>query len=214
MNKFKTAGFLGTILFGMAVVAAEAVAEPIEIVALGDSLVAGYGLASGESFPEQLEAALQERGHDVTVVNAGVSGDTASDGLARLEWSVPASADVVIVEFGGNDAMRGIDPGVTRAAVTEIVATLKGRGHAVLLAGMQAPRNFGDTYTREFDSIFPDVAAEYDVSLYPFFLEGIALDSAYNLPDGIHPSAGGVAAIVESILPAVEELIAEVGAGD
>jgi acyl-CoA thioesterase-1 len=182
-------------------------AAPVSIVALGDSLTAGYGLEPGEGFPEQLEAALKERGHDVTVANAGVSGDTASDGLARLEWSVPAEADIVIVELGANDALRGIDPAVTRQALAGILAKLAERDQAALLVGMMAPRNLGDAYTEEFDAIYPELAARYGVPLYPFFLEGVATDPALNQGDGLHPTAAGVAVIVENILPHVEELV-------
>jgi acyl-CoA thioesterase-1 len=178
------------------------------IVALGDSLTAGYGPGPGESFPEQLEAALRARGHDVVVANAGVSGDTASDGLARLEWSVPADADLIIVELGSNDALRGIDPAVTRRALSEIVAKLKGRGQAVLLAGMLAPRNLGEDYAKAFDAIYPEIAAEYDVPLVPFFLEGVATEASLNQADGLHPNAAGVAKIVENVLPQVEEALA------
>ena len=182
-------------------------AEPVSIVALGDSLTAGYGLGPGEAFPEQLEAALRARGRDVSVTNAGVSGDTASDGLARLDWSVPADADIVIVELGANDALRGLDPAVTRNALSKILAKLKARGQKVLLAGMLAPRNLGEAYAREFDSIYADLAAQFRVPLYPFFLEGVAGDRRLNQGDGIHPTAAGIARIVTSILPEVEELV-------
>jgi acyl-CoA thioesterase-1 len=216
MNKFKTTRLLAAALVAGALAgfAPPAVAEPVEIVALGDSLSAGFGLAPGEAFPEQLQAALRERGHDVNVANAGVSGDTASDGLARLEWSVPAEADIVIVELGANDALRGIDPAVTRNALSKIVSILKGRGQAVLLAGMLAPRNLGGEYAAEFDAIYPALAAEHDVALYPFFLEGVATVAGLNQPDGAHPTAQGIAVIVASILPAVEALIAKVAAVD
>jgi acyl-CoA thioesterase-1 len=187
-------------------------AAPVSIVALGDSLTAGYGLDPGEAFPEQLERALRERGHDVTVANAGVSGDTASDGLARLEWSVPADADIVIVELGANDALRGIDPKVTREALTRIVDALKQRGQTVLLAGMLAPPNLGRDYGSAFNSIYPDLAARFDVPLYPFFLEGVAAQRSLNQADGIHPTAQGVDRIVQGILPAVEKLVAASGA--
>jgi len=216
MNKFKTLRLLATALVAGAFsgVAAPAAAEPVEIVAFGDSLSAGFGLGPGEAFPEQLQEALRERGHDVNVANAGVSGDTASDGLARLEWSVPADADIVIVELGANDALRGIDPSVTRQALSEIVAKLKARGQAVLLAGMHAPRNLGHSYIEQFDTIYADIAREENVALYPFFLEGVATVAALNQPDGTHPTAQGIAIIVESILPDVEALIAEVIATD
>jgi acyl-CoA thioesterase-1 len=182
-------------------------AEPVRIVALGDSLTAGYGVGPGESFPEQLQAALSERGHEVEVANAGVSGDTASDGLARLEWSVPAEADIVIVELGANDALRGIDPAVTKDALDKILGKLAGRGQPVLLAGMQAPRNLGEDYTAEFDAIYPELAASHQVAFYPFFLNGVATDAALNQADGMHPNAAGVAKIVETILPKVEALM-------
>ncbi len=211
MKNFKTAGFLGrhALAAGLAFTPLSvAAAQPVSIVALGDSLTAGYGVGPGESFPEQLEAALRERGHDVTVANAGVSGDTASDGLARLDWSVPADAEIVIVELGANDALRGIDPAVTQNALSQILAKLRERGQAVLLAGMLAPRNLGDEYVAEFDAIYPGLAAEYSVPLMPFFLEGVAADRSLNQPDGLHPTAAGVARIVENILPEVEKLVA------
>lgn len=181
--------------------------ETTRIVVLGDSLSAGYGLAPNEAFPSQLEAALVDRGHAVTIVNAGVSGDTASGGLARLEWSVPPDADAVIVELGANDALRGIDPEVTRKALDEIVVRLKARGQAVLLAGMLAPPNMGDHYADQFGSIFGQIAEKHEISLYPFFLDGVAGNLDLNLPDGIHPTAEGIAIIVKKILPDVERLI-------
>jgi acyl-CoA thioesterase I len=216
MNKFKTRCAAGGALVAGALVvfSAPAAAEPVEIVAFGDSLMAGYGLGPGESFPEQLEAALRARGHDVTVANAAVSGDTASDGLARLEWSIPAEADIVIVELGANDALRGMDPAATRQALSEIVEKLKARGQAVLLAGMLAPRNLGHSYVEQFDPIYPDLAAKYGVPLYPFFLEGVATEAGLNQADGQHPTAEGIAVIVESILPDVEALVATQAAGD
>ena len=215
----KTSNIFGR-LAGFAIAAAiaaashpSAAADPVSIVALGDSLTAGYGLGPGESFPEQLETALRERGYDVAVANAGVSGDTASDGLARLEWSVPADADIVIVELGANDALRGIDPAVTRASLSKIVATLRERGQAVLLAGMLAPRNLGEGYADKFDVIYPELAAEHGVPLMPFFLEGVAADRNLNQSDGMHPTKAGVAKIVENVLPAVQELVAAAAAG-
>ncbi len=190
-----------------------AAAKPVAIVVLGDSLSAGLGLLPGESFPDQLQAALKAEGRDVTVANAGVSGDTAADGLARLDWSVPADTDIVIVELGANDALRGIDPALTKKALSEIVAKLKARGQAVLLAGMLAPRNLGDAYDKEFDAIYPELAAEYGVPLYPFFLAGVATDPALNQADGMHPTAEGVAKIVGGILPDVEKLVTAAAAG-
>lgn len=178
-----------------------------KIVVLGDSLTAGYGLAPGESFPDQLKAALEARGHAVNIVDAGVSGDTASGGLARLEWSVPPDADAVIVELGANDALRGIDPAVTRNALEEIVVRLKARGQTVLLAGMQAPPNMGDRYADQFNPIYGQIAEKHQVDFYPFFLDGVAGNLGLNQPDGIHPTAEGIAIIVRKILPHVESLV-------
>ena len=215
MKKIKITGLLPALAVAAAVSAAsvpQARAEPVSIVAFGDSLTAGYGLDPGQAFPEQLERALRGRGLDVTVANAGVSGDTASNGLARLEWSVPADADLVIVELGANDALRGIDPAITRKALSAIVAKLQGRGQGVLLAGMLAPRNMGDRFAAEFNAIYPDLAAEYGVPLYPFFLAGVAANRSLNLPDGIHPTAEGIAKIVDAMLPQVEALVKQAGA--
>jgi acyl-CoA thioesterase-1 len=214
MNKFKMPLIRAAALAAamLAVVVSAAAADTVEIVALGDSLTAGYGLDPGGAFPEQLQAALVAHGHDVTVANAGVSGDTATDGLARLEWSVPAEADIVIVELGANDALRGIDPAVTRQALDEIIAKLQARDQTVLLAGMLAPRNLGDSYAAAFDAIYPELATQHGVALYPFFLEGVATDRSLNQSDGMHPTAEGVAKIVDAIVPTVEGLIADVTA--
>lgn len=184
--------------------------EALRIVALGDSLTAGYGLAPGEGFPAQLQAALKERGHDVEIVDAGVSGDTSTGGLSRLDWSVPDEADGVIVELGANDALRGIPPDLTRQSLEAIVGRLTERGKAVLLAGMKAPPNMGDDYAGRFDAIYPDLAGEHDIILYPFFLDGVAGNLSLNQPDGIHPTAEGIGVIVEGMLPKVEELISRI----
>ncbi|MEJ1161848.1 arylesterase [Prosthecomicrobium sp. N25] len=189
-----------------------AAADPIRILALGDSLTAGYGLPPGDAFPVRLEEALKARGHHVRVINAGVSGDTADQGFARLDWALAEGADAAIVEFGANDALRGIDPKVTRQAIDGIVGTLTGRGIPVLLAGMLAPRNMGPAYQAAYDPIFPEVAARYGVIFDPFFLEGVVLDPALNQRDGIHPNRAGVDRIVARILPKVEELIGRVRA--
>ena len=182
-------------------------AAPLRIVALGDSLTAGYQLAPTDAFPAKLQAALRAKGYDVEVVNAGVSGDTAANGLARLDWSVPAETDAVIVELGANDMLRGFDPARTRAALSEILGRLKARGLPVLLAGMLASANLGPDYVAAFDAIYPDLARNYGALLYPFFLDGVALDQAYTLPDGLHPTARGVDVIVARILPSVEALM-------
>jgi acyl-CoA thioesterase-1 len=189
-----------------------AAAEPLRIVALGDSLTAGLGLAEKQAFPAKLEAALRAKGHDVELINAGVSGDTASGGLARLDWSVPDNANAVILELGANDALRAVDPATTRKALDAILKNLKARKIAVLLAGMQAPRNMGLDYNAAFDRIYPELAKTYGVLLYPFFLDGVAADTKLNQRDGIHPTAEGVDVIVERILPFVEKLIAQAGA--
>lgn len=183
-------------------------AEPLRLVALGDSLTAGYLLPSGAAFPDQLQKALQARGHAVEIANAGVSGDTATQGLERLDWSAPDGTRGVIVELGANDALRGIDPAVTRKALDIIVTRLKARGIAVMLAGMLSPRNMGSDYARAFDAIFPELAARHGVPLYPFFLDGIAGNPKLNLKDGIHPTTEGVGVIVQRILPSVEAFLA------
>jgi acyl-CoA thioesterase-1 len=180
------------------------------IVALGDSLTAGFGLAYDQSFPAQLEAALKARGIDAKIVNAGVSGDTAAAGLARLEWALPDDASAVIIELGANDALQGLPPAGTKAALAAIIEKVQAKGLPILLAGMEAPRNLGKDYVETFGAIYPDLAARYGLILYPFFLEGAALDRELMLNDGLHPNAKGVAAIVENILPKVEELLARV----
>ena len=187
-------------------------AEPVTIMALGDSLTAGYGLEPGEGFPAQLEAALREGGYDVSVIDAGVSGDTSSGGLARLDWSLDPATDAVIVELGANDALRGIDPTVTEASLDGILQNLSDRGLPVLLAGMIAPPNMGATYGEAFNPIFARLAASHDAIHYPFFLDGVAGNPELNLPDGIHPTAEGIALIVERILPYVEDLLSRVAA--
>jgi len=194
-----------TVAFAAAAGAAD---QPVRIVALGDSLTAGLGLARADAFPAKLEAALRAKGIAVTIENAGVSGDTTSGGLARLDWSVPEGTDAVILELGANDALRGLDPQAARTALEAIVKRLKARRIAVLLAGMLAPRNLGADYARAFDPIYPDLAKTYDLVLYPFFLDGVAADRALNQGDGLHPTAAGVDAIVARILPKAEELVA------
>ena len=182
--------------------------RPAVIVAFGDSLAAGLGLPQDQAFPAQLEAALKARGHDVRVINAGVYGDTASAALKRLDWALPEDASAVIVELGGNDALQGIPPEGTKQALEAILRKLQARGLPVLLAGMEAPRNMGNDYVEEFRAIYADLAKRYDVIFYPFFLEGAALNDGMMQGDGIHPNAAGVAAIVDNIMPKVDELLA------
>jgi acyl-CoA thioesterase-1 len=182
-------------------------AKPIRIVAFGDSLTAGFGLKPRHSFPAQLQKVLKARSHDVVVVNAGVSGDTTAAGLERIAWAVPDGTDAVILEFGGNDALRGIDPKETRANLEKIIDSLKERNISILLAGIRAPANWGETYSKAFDSIFPDLADEYGLVFYPFFLDGVVLDPKLNQNDGLHPNSKGISEIIKRIVPSVEELI-------
>ncbi len=204
-----TARILLTVLLAFAGLL-PAVAEPLRIVALGDSLTAGLGLPRAEGFVAKLEAALRAKGHDVEVVDAGVSGDTASDGLARLDWSVGDDAGAVIVELGSNDALRGVDPKITRDALDRLLARLAERKLPVLLAGMQAPPNLGADYGEAFNAMYAELAERHGALLYPFFLDGVAADRSLNQADGMHPNALGVTKIVERLLPSVEELIGRV----
>jgi acyl-CoA thioesterase-1 len=202
------AGFAAGMMPGVATAAD----RPVRIVALGDSLTAGFNLPASAAFPAKLGKALKEKGLAVEIVNAGVSGDTTSGGLARLDWSVPDGTDAVIVELGANDMLRGIGPAVTRRALEEIVRRLTERRIPVLLAGMLAVPSLGAEYVYGFDAIYPELAAKYDLLLYPFFLEGVAADPKLNQRDGLHPTAAGVDKIVAGILPKAEELVARVRA--
>lgn len=182
------------------------------IVTYGDSLSAGYQLSEKDAFPVQLEKALKARGHDVRVVNASVSGDTTAAGLARFDWSFPDKADVVILELGANDALRGLDPKTTRANLDKLLVKIKSKGAEPLLAGMLAPRNMGAKFSQAFDRIYPELAAKHDVLLYPFFLFDVVGKRELNLDDGLHPNPEGVKMIVTQILPKVEELLTRVAA--
>ncbi|WP_372441155.1 arylesterase [Microvirga arvi] len=188
--------------------AAQAQGQPIRLVALGDSLSAGYGLPQEAAFPVVLERALKAKGYKVEIANAGVSGDTSSGGLDRLDWSVPDGTDGVILELGANDMLRGLDPALTRKNLETIVEQLKSRNIPVMLAGMYATRNLGPDYIAKFDPIHRDIAKTHDLVLYPFFLDGVAGDRSLNLPDGLHPTAKGIEIIVERILPSVETFLA------
>ena len=185
---------------------------PIKLAVLGDSLTAGYGLPAAAAFPARLQRALREKGVKVDILNAGVSGDTTTGGRDRLDWSIPEGTDAVIVELGANDALRGLDPKIARAALEDIVKRLQARKIAVMLAGMYAPRNYGPDYAAQFDPIYPDIAKAYGVTLYPFFLDGVAGEAKLNLTDGIHPTAEGVDVIVTRILPTVEAFLSKVAA--
>lgn len=184
-----------------------ALADTPRILVLGDSLVAGYGLPPGQSFPEALHRSLAADGRDVTVINAGVSGDTTAGGLARLDWSLGDNPDAVIIVLGGNDMLRGLDPVATRANLDNVITRLRQREIGVLLAGMMAPRNMGPEFVASFDGLYPDLAAKHDIGLYPFFLDGVALDPKLNLPDGLHPNEAGIDEIVKRIRPSVDRLL-------
>ena len=186
---------------------AQAPAKPIKMVVLGDSLSAGLGLSATAAFPARLQKSLETKGIKVDMINAGVSGDTASGGRDRLDWSVPEGTEAVILELGANDALRGTDPAVTRAALSDILARLKARKIAVLLCGMLAPPNYGSEYAARFNAIYPELSKSFGVPLYPFFLEGVAADAKVNQADGLHPTADGVDIIVKNILPMVEALL-------
>ena len=190
--------------------ASPAAARTIRLVVLGDSLTAGLGLPPGEAFPDRLQAALRAKGWDVEVINAGVSGDTAADGLARYDWAVPADADALIVELGANDMLRGLPPEATRKTLSAILDKAHAAHLRTLLAGMRAPPNLGAEYDRAFDAIYPALAKAHDVALYPFFLDGVAGDPKLNQSDGMHPTAEGVEAIVKRIEPSVEGILKQV----
>jgi acyl-CoA thioesterase-1 len=184
-----------------------AAVRTLRLVALGDSLTAGLGLAPGKAFPDRVEAALRAKGWDVKVINAGVSGDTAADGLARYEWAVPPDADALIIELGANDMLRGLKPEATKATLAAILDKARAAHLPTLLAGMRAAPNLGPEYASQFSAIYPALAKAYDVPLYPFFLDGVAGDPKLNQPDGLHPTADGVEVIVQKILPSVEALM-------
>ena len=203
-----------TLIFPISVAVTPAYAEVTEIVALGDSLTAGYGLAEGEGFVPQLQAWLEAQGVMAKVVNAGVSGDTSAGGLSRLDWSLTAETDALIVTLGGNDLLRGLDPAMTRANLDQILTKAKARGLKVLLVGLPGPANFGPEWKAEFDAIFPDLAAKHGVTLAPNFLAGLGGPDPAALqglmqPDQIHPNAEGVQKIVATLGPQVQALLAE-----
>lgn len=190
-------------MFAAAGLPAQTDAEDLRILMLGDSLTAGYGLASRDALPSRLEAALRSRGLEVQVINAGVSGDTTAGGLARLEWALADRPHAVIVALGANDALRAIDPAVARANLDRLLRVLGERRLPVLLSGMLAPRNLGAEYGASFDAIYPELAQRHRTLLYPFLLEGVATVGNLNQADGLHPNSAGVEVIVERILPSV-----------
>lgn len=186
---------------------APAGAKTINIVAFGDSLMAGYQLPVDEAYPIKLAQALQAKGYDITMSNASVSGDTTSGGLSRLDWSIPDGTDAVILGLGANDALRGLPASITQENIDKMVARLKERNIGVILMGMLAPPNMGSDYEAAFNPIYPKIAKKYQVKRYPFFLDGVAGIAALNIEDGIHPNPEGIALLVEKTLPSVEELL-------
>jgi acyl-CoA thioesterase-1 len=204
--------FVAALTAGL-LMSAPATAQTIRLVALGDSLTAGYRLDKSQAFPAVLERALKAKGWDVAIANAGVSGDTAAAGADRVDWSVPDGTQGVILEFGGNDALRGLPPEQTRKSLVRILDRLKARNIPVLIAGMYAPRSLGAQYYEKFDAIFPELAKEYGHDLYPFFLDGVVGDMNFNLEDGMHPNDKGVARIVQRMLPAVETFLRRIQGG-
>jgi len=182
---------------------AHAQSAPVKIAILGDSLAAGFGVKPAESFPARLEAALKAQGRAVTILNHGVSGDTTAGGLDRLDWMLADKPDIVLVELGGNDALRGTDPAVTEKNLTETVEKLKAAGVTVWLAGMLAPRNLGSDYVTAFDGLYKRIAEKYQVPLYPFILDGVAQDPAFVQADGIHPNPKGAQVVADKLLPFV-----------
>ena len=207
MHMLVLALVLATVGTAFAQTSAADEAKPIKMVVLGDSLTAGLGLPASSAFPARLQKALKLKGIDVDMINAGVSGDTSSGGRDRLGWSVPEGTEAVILELGANDALRGIDPALTRTALADILTRLKARKIAVLLCGMYAPPNYGSDYSARFNAIYPDLAKSFGVPLYPFFLEGVASEATLNQADGVHPTAAGVDIVVKNILPTVEAFL-------
>jgi len=204
---FKVAGLHIAVIVASMAFAVVANAKTISLVGFGDSLMAGYQLPPGDGFPEKLQAALTAKGVEVSIANAGVSGDTTAGGLARIDWSVPDGTDGVILELGGNDALRGIPPEESEKNLDQIIARLKERGVAVLLVGMLAPPNMGSDYAGRFNSIYEKLAQKHGVALYPFFLDGVALDAGLKLEDGMHPNSKGIDVMVEKMEPAITQFL-------
>lgn len=205
--------FIATML-AVLTLARTAMADPIQLVGFGDSLMAGYQLPAEEAFPVQLEEALKAKGLGVAIANAGVSGDTTSGGLARIDWSVPDGTKGVILELGANDALRGVAPEETERNLEQMVSGLKKRGIRVLLVGMLAPPNMGEDYGKRFNEIYARISAKHDVPLYPFFLDGVVTHADLQLDDGMHPNGKGVAVMVDKMLPTVEAFVKSLGVTD
>jgi len=209
-----TLGFFASLTITALLSAGAALAEPVKLVGFGDSLMAGYQLPASDAFPVKLEAALREKGYEVEIANAGVSGDTSSGGLARLDWSIPDGTKGVILELGANDALRGIPPEETEKNLDAMLSRLKERGIAVLLAGMVAPPNMGPEYGERFNGIYQRLADKYGATLYPFFLEGVVTKPDLQLDDGMHPNTQGVDVMVQTMLPATESFLKSISAGE
>ncbi|NNH66185.1 arylesterase [Rhizobium laguerreae] len=205
--RFKVAALQFTVIAVSLILATAADARTINLVGFGDSLMAGYQLPPGDGFPEKLQAALKAKGLDVTIANAGVSGDTTTGGLARIDWSVPDGTDGVILELGANDALRGIPPEESEKNLDQMIARLKHRGIAVLLAGIIAPPNMGADYAARFNPIYQKLSEKHGLPLYAFFLDGVALEAGLKLDDGMHPNARGVDVMVEKMEPAVTNFV-------
>lgn len=210
--KFLLSTGLALSLLALPAISGPAHARPVKILAMGTSLTQGYGLPPGTEFTTQLQAALKADGIEAEIVNAGVSGDTSSSGLSRLEWSLADHPDAAILELGSNDMLRGVPPAVTEKNLRAILSTLQKDHVPVLLTGMHAQRNLGKEYVAEFDAIYPRLAKEYSVLFYPFILDGVALNPKLNQADGLHPNPAGVKIIVARILPDVKKLIAKTAA--
>ena len=207
MRLRRAAATVSGMLLGMTIALSPSIAKTTAILAFGDSITAGFGLPAKEAFPARLEAKLRADGFAVHVINAGNSGDTTADGLARLDWALADKPDIVILELGANDALRGLDTAAVRANLDKMIGKIQASGAKVLLAGMLAPANFGEEYQQAFNRIYPELAEAHGVPLVPFVLDGVALDPDLNQPDGLHPNERGVAIIVEHIAPYVARLM-------
>jgi acyl-CoA thioesterase-1 len=203
----------GVLLTGALPTSARAAEPAPEILAFGDSISAGLGLPADQAFPARLGAKLKEDGLPVRVVNAGVSGDTTAGGVARLDWALADKPAIVLLELGANDALRGIDPTVVRSNLEKMIQKIQANGAKLVILGMQAPPNWGQDYQREFDRIYPELAQAHNVPLYPFVLEGVAMNPQLNQPDGLHPNERGVAVMVDRIAPLVAPLVSQFEGG-
>jgi len=206
-GRIVAAGVAALLLWFSMAFSSAAQAQALRIAMLGDSITAGYGLPPQEALPVKLEKALRAAGRDVVIINHGVSGDTTAGGLARVDWMMGDKPKLVLVALGGNDALRGTDPAETERNLDAIITKLKAEGAAVMLFGMAAPRNYGPEYTKAFDGLYPRLAEKHKITLYPFLLDGVAMERDLNQADGIHPNIKGVDALVSRIAPALLKAI-------